>query len=333
MTSTQPAEDAAARQRIESSLEESLLVEAAAGTGKTTVLVRRLVAVLERGLTDVERIVAVTFTRKAAGELKLRLRQELDLARQRTRDPAAQENLERAVARLEEAHVGTIHSFCAEILRDRPVEAGIDPAFRELDEDEAGAPLRPRLPDLDRAPARRDAPGPRAGPGKARRRRPASARQARRSSPLDRLREAGRSLVDWRDFPAPWERRPFDRAAEIGRLVERADELADFFHRSPNRRDYLARAIEPAAELADWVRRSEAVAERDHERARGAARRAPAAAQAQRQVDRPRLLRPRRSTAARWWRSRDAIVAELEDFKQRRRRRPGGAPAEASSWR
>ncbi|MEO1369090.1 MAG: UvrD-helicase domain-containing protein, partial [Acidobacteriota bacterium] len=79
--STELAADAAARERLRTSLDESLIVEAAAGTGKTTVLVDRLVAVLRAGSARVERVVAVTFTRKAAGELKLRLRQQLDRAR------------------------------------------------------------------------------------------------------------------------------------------------------------------------------------------------------------------------------------------------------------
>ncbi|MEO1087701.1 MAG: UvrD-helicase domain-containing protein, partial [Acidobacteriota bacterium] len=77
----QLAADADARERLRTSLDESLIVEAAAGTGKTTVLVDRLVAVLGAGAARVERVVAVTFTRKAAGELKLRLRQQLDRAR------------------------------------------------------------------------------------------------------------------------------------------------------------------------------------------------------------------------------------------------------------
>ena len=73
--------DEAARQRIRTSLDESLIVEASAGTGKTTELVKRIVAVLAAG-ASIDRIAAVTFTHKAAGELKLRLRQELDRARQ-----------------------------------------------------------------------------------------------------------------------------------------------------------------------------------------------------------------------------------------------------------
>src|SRR5450759_4265273 len=127
--------DSLARHLIRTSLKESLIVEASAGTGKTTELVNRIVAVLRAGLTRIDRVVAVTFTHKAAGELKVRLRQELDQAR-----AAAQgvelENLEHAIGRLEEAVIGTIHSFCAQVLRERPVEARVDPAFEELAEKE-----------------------------------------------------------------------------------------------------------------------------------------------------------------------------------------------------
>src|SRR5437762_7576857 len=127
-------EDAAARTRIRESLDESLIVEAAAGTGKTTELIQRILAVLRSGRTTVDKIVAVTFTRKAAGELRLRLRVELDKARLAAKDANEIRFLEDAVARLEEAHLGTIHSFCAEILRQRPVEAQLAPGFEEIDD-------------------------------------------------------------------------------------------------------------------------------------------------------------------------------------------------------
>src|SRR2546427_2816605 len=130
--------DNAARQRIRESLDESLIVEAAAGTGKTSELIRRIVGILRTGRTTVDRIVAVTFTRKAAGELRLRLRVELDNARIGATDSIESNYLENALARLEEAHIGTIHSFCAEILRQRPVEARIAPGFEEIDEVQAG---------------------------------------------------------------------------------------------------------------------------------------------------------------------------------------------------
>lgn len=254
------AEDAAARQRIETSLDESLLVEAAAGTGKTTVLVKRLVALLASGRTTVDRIVAVTFTRKAAGELKLRLRQELDRARELSADAERRQHLQASVARLEEAHIGTIHSFCADVLRERPVEAAIDPAFQEIDE-QAAAVL------YDRAfqgwiEASLDAPS--------RAFERISSRLALQpsfdgSSPLDRLREAARGLVDWRDFPTPWERRPWSRRERIDGLVQSVDGLAERFDACRNRHDYLRKSLEFVADLATWIRRSETVAARDHD--------------------------------------------------------------------
>ena len=70
------------RDRIRGSLDETMVVEAAAGTGKTSELVERLVAVLAEGRGSVQTVVAVTFTEKAAGELKLRLRAELERTRQ-----------------------------------------------------------------------------------------------------------------------------------------------------------------------------------------------------------------------------------------------------------
>ena len=72
------AADQAARERIREDLGATLIVEAAAGTGKTTELVARIVALLREGRATLGRILAVTFTDKAAGEMKLRLREQLD---------------------------------------------------------------------------------------------------------------------------------------------------------------------------------------------------------------------------------------------------------------
>ena len=117
------------RDRIANSLDDTLVVEAAAGTGKTTELVARILRVLATGRAEVGHIVAVTFTEKAAGELKLRLREALERERSATKEPEARERLDKALGSLEEAHVNTIHGFCAELLRERPVEAGVDPLF------------------------------------------------------------------------------------------------------------------------------------------------------------------------------------------------------------
>ena len=130
-------QDETGRRLIAEGLDETLVVEAAAGTGKTTELVNRVLLVLATGRARVDEIVAVTFTEKAAGELKLRIRQRLDEERRATRDPAAAARLEDAVQNLEEAHVSTIHGFCGDLLRERPVEARVDPLFRVLTEGQA----------------------------------------------------------------------------------------------------------------------------------------------------------------------------------------------------
>src|SRR3989441_2478565 len=102
--------DQATRDRIRDDLDASLIVEAAAGTGKTTELVARIVALVRSGATALDRILAVTFTDLAAGEMKLRLRSELEKARQGA-SPDEQSRLTAALAKLEAAPIGTIHSF------------------------------------------------------------------------------------------------------------------------------------------------------------------------------------------------------------------------------
>src|SRR6476661_7450454 len=106
------APDADARRAIQENLDATLIIEAAAGTGKTTELVNRIVRILATGRAPMTDIVAVTFTEKAAGELKLRLRETLDHERASTSDRAVEHRLERALETLEEAHVNTIHGFC-----------------------------------------------------------------------------------------------------------------------------------------------------------------------------------------------------------------------------
>ena len=75
--------DTSAREAIRTELDTTLVVEAAAGSGKTTELVRRVVALVESGRAKLSTLVAVTFTEKAAGEMKLRLRTAIERARAR----------------------------------------------------------------------------------------------------------------------------------------------------------------------------------------------------------------------------------------------------------
>jgi ATP-dependent helicase/nuclease subunit A len=125
------AEDRATRERIGSSLGETLFVEAGAGTGKTSALVDRVVALVSGGKA-IERIVAITFTERAAAELRDRVRAGLEAARtQRLEEAAA---IEQPLASLDRAQISTIHSFCQGILYSFAAEAGIDPSFRVQDE-------------------------------------------------------------------------------------------------------------------------------------------------------------------------------------------------------
>lgn len=127
--------DQADRDRILTDLNTTLLVEAGAGSGKTTSLVGRLLALIELGVR-IDQIAAITFTNKAADEMKERFRLALEKAhRQSSDDSVARERLSEALGRLDLLFIGTIHSFCGMMLRERPIEAGLDPSFEELDED------------------------------------------------------------------------------------------------------------------------------------------------------------------------------------------------------
>ncbi len=126
--------DEPVRRRIREDLSTTLLVEAAAGTGKTTCMVDRMLALVRTGTARPESIVAVTFTRKAAGELRRRFREKLQQAAATATDAEEAARLGAALDRVDAMVIGTIHSFAGRLLRERPLEAGVDPGFHELDE-------------------------------------------------------------------------------------------------------------------------------------------------------------------------------------------------------
>jgi ATP-dependent helicase/nuclease subunit A len=103
-----------------------ILVSAGAGSGKTRVLVDRYLLLL--GECEVTQLAAITFTEAAATEMRQRVREALERGGTDT---------ERHRAAFDEAVIGTIHALCLRILREHPVEAGIDPDVRILGEDEA----------------------------------------------------------------------------------------------------------------------------------------------------------------------------------------------------
>ena len=127
MTDHMRLPDEPSREAVRTRLGVSMLVEAGAGSGKTTLIVDRLLALVRSGV-PVDSIAAVTFTRKAANELRERFETQLE------RDATMSEQSRGALRERERMFVGTIHSFCSRVLREHAIEAGIPPNFEELDE-------------------------------------------------------------------------------------------------------------------------------------------------------------------------------------------------------
>ncbi len=131
--------------RIANDLSTNLIIEAGAGTGKTYALVSRVVALVKSG-ARMRDIVAITFTEAAAAELSERVRSRLEQLLDQNNPQNDQDllaadltgqdikHLERAVSELDEASVQTIHSFAAQLLRERPLDAGLPPGWMNLDE-------------------------------------------------------------------------------------------------------------------------------------------------------------------------------------------------------
>jgi len=252
-----PLVDAVARGRIANDLDVTLVVEAAAGTGKTTALVERILQLLRTGRATLASLVAVTFTEKAAGEMKLRLRTEIEKARKGAAEGAERRRLDEALRQLEAAHIGTIHSFCADMLRERPVEAKVDPLFEVASEDEAD-----RL--YDEAFTRwfqETLQSPGEGVSRVLRR---ATRERDQDGPRQALRKAGRTLIEQRDFPAPYARPEFDRCAALDAVVEELRKVAELADKG-NPEDWLTKSIlEIRRYVSEIDRRSESGA-RDHD--------------------------------------------------------------------
>ena len=245
--------DAEARHRILTDFGTTFFVEAAAGTGKTTALVGRIVALIRKGLGTLDRIVAVTFTEKAAGEMKLRLRTEIERARQ---DCTSEEGarLEQALRQLELARINTIHSFCGDLIRERPVEAGVDPLFEIVAEDEAR--------DIADQAFERWFQLALADPPEGVRR---ILRRRFNEPPRAMLRSALDKVILCRDFPAPWRRDAFDRTGRIDALLEQMTELGALAAESSKTGDYLARNLAEIGRFVEDNTQLEAVHGRDYD--------------------------------------------------------------------
>ncbi|MGA8723445.1 MAG: UvrD-helicase domain-containing protein [Acidimicrobiales bacterium] len=126
--------DQGARDRIVKDLGATLFVEAGAGSGKTTALVDRVLALVETGSAELANMAAITFTEKAATELRDRLRREIE--RKIVAKPSGEraDRLRLALEQLDGAAIGTLHSFAQRILTEHPIEAGLPPRVEVSDE-------------------------------------------------------------------------------------------------------------------------------------------------------------------------------------------------------
>jgi ATP-dependent exoDNAse (exonuclease V) beta subunit len=250
---TDPA-DAEARRQILAEYGTSFFVEAAAGTGKTTALVGRIVGLIRAGAGTLNRIVAVTFTEKAAGELKLRLRSEIE----KVRPLGAREErdrLDRALEELELARIGTIHAFCGDLLHERPIEAEIDLLFEVASEDEAASLADTAFENW----FQKILSDPPEGVRRILRRR------SGRQSPREQLRGAMHALREHRDFPERWRREPFDRSVAVDTLMDELAGLGALGATSSWPEDYLARNLAEISRFIEESTRLEAVRDRDYD--------------------------------------------------------------------
>ena len=126
--------DQADRDRIIDERASTLFVEAGAGSGKTRALVDRVEALVLIDRVPMESIAAITFTEKAAAELRDRIRQRFEHTASTTDDPGVEAVARDALDQLDGAAVGTLHSFAQRILNEHPVEAGLPPGVEVLDE-------------------------------------------------------------------------------------------------------------------------------------------------------------------------------------------------------
>jgi ATP-dependent helicase/nuclease subunit A len=129
-----PAPDQPARARIAGELDATLFVEAGAGSGKTTALVTRVVNLVTSGAADLDSIAAITFTDKAATQLRDRLRRKFEQTAEEDPDGEQGARCRTALEQLDASAIGTLHSFAQRILSEHPIEARLPPRVEVVDE-------------------------------------------------------------------------------------------------------------------------------------------------------------------------------------------------------
>ena len=121
-----------AQQKVIDSRNKNLLVSAAAGSGKTAVLVERIISMISEGEKplDIDRLLVVTFTNAAAAEMRERIAHALD---KKLCENPDNEHLQKQLSLLQGAHITTIHSFCLYVIRNYFHRIDLDPSFKIAD--------------------------------------------------------------------------------------------------------------------------------------------------------------------------------------------------------
>ena len=164
----------------------------------------------------------------------------------------------------EEAHISTIHGFCAELLRERPVEARIDPAFEVLTETRSDQLFDEAFSTWMEEALRNPGDGVRRSL-----RRPRHVSWWRDADdtdgPIERLRRAGKELLQWRDHPAPWKRPQWEREATIDQVLETVLNVAEMTESPIYERDLLFLDTVSLRRQAKEIERSARQSPRDYD--------------------------------------------------------------------
>lgn len=123
------------QQRAIDTIDKSILVSAAAGSGKTAVLVERIINIIVQGRADVDRMLVVTFTNAAASEMRLKLTKAInkEIKAAKTSDPEKAERLRQQLGKMYRSYISTVHSFCNRVIKEFFYLTDLEPNFKICD--------------------------------------------------------------------------------------------------------------------------------------------------------------------------------------------------------
>ena len=123
------------QQRAIDTIDKSILVSAAAGSGKTAVLVERIINIIVQGKADVDRMLVVTFTNAAASEMRLKLTKAInkEIKVSKASEPERAEKLRQQLGKMYRSYISTVHSFCNRVIKEFFYLTDLEPNFKICD--------------------------------------------------------------------------------------------------------------------------------------------------------------------------------------------------------